>query len=201
MRWQEWISILSGPLGIAITAIVAIYTIRKTAEENRVSNIHAELCSCLVDTVSILHNVLTLLDAVAKKVVYHSVLEGKIIETGYDRYWREISTLAEKFKAVQAKQRLVFPRKLYEDIQKIIKIINKARELVRQVAPDNNHIYPDTTNLQETVNEAISAYRNFLNESRKYLGTDKLKQFTVSDELFIKGKEFAKILEKNGGNW
>lgn len=189
MTWQEWISILSGPIGIAVTASIAIYTIRKTAEESRVTNIHTELCACLVDTVSIVDDILTLLDDVANHVVYQSIPEEKITETAYARYWREISPLAERFKKIKVKQRLVFPRKLYEDVQVIVKKVNVARSLARQAAPNDDHTYPDTRELRSTVDEAISAYLNFLHESRKYLGTDRLEPITLVSELPIKAKE------------
>lgn len=145
MVWQDYISLFSGPIGIAATAIVAVYTIRKTAEESRISNIHTELVGCLVDTVHLIEQVLSLLNDIANHVVYRTVPGEEITETAYRRYWREIGELSKQFRVMQAKQRLVFPRKLYEYIQDIVARINEARNLGRHATTDKDHIYPDTS--------------------------------------------------------
>lgn len=189
MVWQDYISLFSGPIGIAATAIVAVYIIRKTAEESRISNIHTELVGCLVDTVHLIEQVLALLNDIANHVVYRTVPGEEVTETAYRRYWREIGELSKQFRVMQAKQRLVFPRKLYEYIQDIVARINEARNLGRHATPDKDHIYPDTRELRTVVDQAITTYRNFLHESRKYLGTDKLEPISLVSELPIKAKE------------
>ena len=83
MEFDQGFSLIS----ILVVLLIAIFTIRKTAEENRVSNIHAELCSCLVDTVSLIDDLLSLLDGLANHIVYQTVPEEQILETAYSRYW------------------------------------------------------------------------------------------------------------------
>ena len=188
MEFDQGLSLIS----ILVVLLIAIFTIRKTAEENRVSNIHAELCACLVDTVSLIDDLLSLLDGIANHIVYQTVPEEQILETAYSRYWREIGPLSKRFKDIQAKQRLVFPKKLYDHIQDIVKKVNDARGLARHAAPNEDHIYPDTRELRKVVDEAASAYRNLLHESRKYLGTDRIAPITMISELPLKAKEDKK---------
>jgi len=78
MTWQEYIALFSAPIGIAVTAIVAIYTIRRIARESRISNIHSELVSCLVDTVYLIEQVLSLLDDIANHRIYRAIPEEEI---------------------------------------------------------------------------------------------------------------------------
>jgi len=186
MTWYEY---AIGPVGIALTTGVAIYSIRKTLEESRLSNIHVEMCSCLVDTVFIVHEIIILLDGIARKAFYNKIPEEEFIEDAYARYWREIGNLSKQYKRIQAKQKLVFPSKLYEEMIGVIKKSNEARKFARDAAPDENHVYPDTSDLQQAVGDAATAYRNFVNHSRAYLGTDKIEPFAMESELELKGKE------------
>jgi hypothetical protein len=186
MTWYEYVV---GPIGIALTTGVAIYSIRRTVEEMRLSNIHVEMCACLVDTVRVVHESITLLDGIARKACYNKIPEEEFIENAYTRYWREIGKLSDQYKSIQAKQKLIFPSNLYEEINGVIKKLNEARESARYAAPDQNHIYPDTSDLQQAVSNAATAYRNFVNLSRIYLGTDKIKPFAIESELELKDKE------------
>jgi len=189
MTWQEYIALFSAPIGIAVTAIVAIYTIRRIARESRISNIHSELVSCLVDTVYLIEQVLSLLDDIANHRIYRAIPEEEITETAFDRYWRKIGELSDRFREIQSKQRLILPRKLYEKVQEIVLKINEARKLARNAKPNENYLYPNTSELKTVVDIAISSYRELLHESRKYFGTDKLKPISLKSELPIKAKE------------
>jgi len=182
-------------LGIVIIATVAIYTIRKTAKESRVSNIHAEMCACLVDTVSVLNEVFSLLNDITRHVVYNKILEDQIAETAYERYWRELGNLSKRFKEIYAKQQLVFPRKLYKTSQEIVQKVNDARKLARVAKPDKDAVYPDTSKLQQAIKTAFVAYRNFVNDSRAYLGTDKLEPIMMATETTLKAQENKQPLE------
>lgn len=178
--------------------LVAIWLVRKTAEANRITNTYSGMKSCLIETVLILDKVLTLLDGVARKVVYYRVPEKEAIETAYDRYWREIGFLAVRFKEMQSKQKLILPAKLYSRIQELIKEINSARELAKGAVPNEKHIYPDTSELQEKVKSATSQYKDFINNARSYLGTSMLTPFSKKSEDILKTNEDAKIFATGG---
>ena len=99
-------------IGIIATAGIAIYSIRKTAEASRVTNTYSEMKSCLMETVLILDKVLTLLDGVAKKVVYYRIPEKEIIETAHRGegkvvYDEDPKTLVEKVIALIDKEKVV----------------------------------------------------------------------------------------------
>jgi len=130
-----------------------------------------------------------LLDGIARKAFYNKVPEEEFIEDAYARYWREIGNLSDQYKSIQARQKLVFPSKLYKETNHVIKKLNEARKFARYAAPDQNHVYPDTSDLQQAVGDAATEYRNLVNYSRTYLGTDKIKPFAVESELELKGKE------------
>lgn len=183
-------------IGILVTTLVAIYSIRKIAETNRVSNIHLEMTSCLISTISILDRAISLLDDISRHVVYYRVPEQKIIETAYDRYWREIKDLSDKFKKIQSKQKLVFPSELYNNIQDLLKAINNARELVKHVSPDENNLYPDTQELQKEIEIVASKYKNFINRARCYLGTDEISPISKLREEILKANDDEKISKK-----
>jgi len=180
-------------LAILITTLVAIYSIRKTAEANRISNIHLEMASCLIDTISILREAICLLEDIANHVVYNQVPEGKILETAYSRYWKNIKYLSEQFIIIQAKQKLVFPKELYEKIQELIGSINSARKLAKEASPNENNIYPDTRELKNIVNDIALKYRNFIHCARCYLGTDTITPILKKGDEILKSIEDKKI--------
>ena len=179
-------------IGIIATAGIAIYSIRKTAEASRVTNTYSEMKSCLMETVLILDKVLTLLDGVAKKVVYYRIPEKEIIETAYDRYWREIGPLAGQFKEMQSKQKLILPARLYGCIQELIKEMNFARELAKSAVPRENHIYPDTSELQNKMGKVALRYKAFINDARHHLGANANVPFSKKGEEIFKTNEEVK---------
>ncbi len=178
-------------MGIVLTAGIAIYSIRKTAEVSRVTSTYSEMKSCLIETVLIFDKALVLLDGVARKIVYYRVPERTPVETAYNRYWKEIGPLANRFKEMQAKQKLVLPSVLYEGIQKLIRETNLARELVKGAVPDENHIYPDTSELQEKMESATSKYKDFINMARCYLGASELIPLSKKVEDILNTNEEA----------
>ena len=91
-------------LGILVTTVVAIYSIRKTAEANRVSTVHNEMVQCVIDSIIKMRMIRNLLNAIANRVSYYRLPEQELIETAYTRYWREIQAISANFKIIQAKQ-------------------------------------------------------------------------------------------------
>lgn len=195
MCWIEYVKLFTGPIGIIVTAIVAIYSIRRTAKEARVSNIHAELITCLSDTLFLIERILNLLNDIGYHRVYRSIPEEQIVETAYDRYWRELGVLSQDFKKLQAKQRLLLPKPLYDKVQEILECINEARKLARNAKPDENFLYPNTTELIKAVENASESLRNIIDESRKHLGTDKLKPVSIVSELSLLKGEYKEKVE------
>ena len=58
---MEVLTAIISIIGIILTASVAIYSIRKNVEANRVSMIHTEMFQCLIETFPILFEVINLL--------------------------------------------------------------------------------------------------------------------------------------------
>jgi len=176
-------------LGILATTWMAVYAIRKTAEANRISNTHSEMLSCLIETAFVLHESISLLDDIGRHVIYSDIPEEKIIETAYDRYWKTIGALSKEFKKLQSKQKLVLPINIYLNIQKVIEKLNNARELAKYSKPDENNIYPDTTELNKAITEAFGEYRKLINLSRKYSGPNALTPLSAKEDNILRGNE------------
>jgi len=181
-------------LGILVMTLVSIVAIRKTAESNRISTIHNEMLHCIIDSIESIRKVRLLLIHISRKVVYSKLPENKVIETAYDRYWREIKDISEEFNLQQSKQKFVLPKDLYAKMQDLIDKINEAKSKVKYLEPDKNHFYPNTEDLETIVKEINSLYVDFVHEARVYIGVDALKPFSIEKEQIL-GVEEAK--EKN----
>lgn len=186
MNIFDILTVMIAAIGIFLTTIIAIKNIRKAAIESRVSNIHREMTSCIIETVFLLNKILTLLREIAAKVFYLSIPEGNPIGNAYNRYWEDLGDYSAKFQILQAKQRIVFPKKLYEKCQELIKKLNEGRNIAQDLKPNEDNIYPDTSLLTPIVNDAISLHTDFLNMARKYSGADKLEPIVIEEDLFLK---------------
>lgn len=157
---------LVGAIGVIVTAVVAIQSIRKAAEESRITTTHREMAICLVDTIEIFDRVINLLNDVVNNVTYHDISKDIDIESAHSRYWREIGELSSKFKNIYARQKLFLPKDIYSDVQVIIKKLNDARELARKPA-DNN--------LRNLIAQVGKNYDALVDKCRSYLGPHRLE--------------------------
>ena len=80
---------------VLLTAWFSIGAIKKTAEANRVSNIHHELFDCLSKTCKPLSEMIRLLEEVALGIVYTS--DGNIKETAYYIFKKRIDNLKNEY--------------------------------------------------------------------------------------------------------
>ena len=191
MTYKDCIALLSpiiAMLGVVATTWFAIHAIHRTAQENRISNIHAQLLNSLVETISVVDRILKLLNEIASGVTYYTLPEEKVTETAYDRYWREIRALSRCFKPLRAKHKLLFPKSLYEALRQTVTKLNEAREEVCFLKPDDNHVYPDTSALRSLVDQSIKTHHHFIHECRKYIGTGKLAPINLVDDLSIRAE-------------
>jgi len=179
-------------LAMIITALVAVYSIRKTAEENRVSAVHNEMTQCITDSIIRMRMVRKLLNDIANKVSYYRFPEDELVETAYDRYWREIQTISTESKLIQAKQMFVFPRELYEKMQNLINKTNEAREEAKHYNPQVNDFTPGDNELKKIVKEINSIYVDFVNTARRYVRVDALDPISAKNEKILKVEETKK---------
>lgn len=179
-------------LGILVTTLVAIYSIRKTAEANRVSTVHNEMVQCVIDSIIKMRMTRNLLNEIANRVSYYRLPEHGLIETAYNRYWREIQTISADFEIIQAKQMFVFPQKLYEKMQSLINKTNEAREEAKHYNPKTNNFIPHDNKLSKIVKEINSIYVDFVNDARRYVGANALPPISVKNEEILKVEETEK---------
>jgi len=179
-------------LGVLVTTVVAIYSIRKTAEANRVSTVHNEMVQCVIDSIIKMRMTRNLLNEVANKVSYYNLPENKLIETAYVRYWREIQTITTEFKIIQAKQMFVFPKSLYEKMQNLINKTNEARDEAKHYNPETNNFTPGNNSLSECIKEINKIYVDFVNDARRYIGASALAPISVNNEEILKVEEIKK---------
>ena len=172
-----------------VGAIMAVWIISKTTKANRVSNIHSEMCSCLIETIFISKEILSLLEAITKGAFYRQkVPQGEFKDNAHSRYWKEIGNLSKEYRKIRAKQELIFPSSLLEKVKKVTKKLNEGNHLARYACPTDK-IFPDTTKLQEVVDDAKKAYQDFKKDARAYLGTPKLKRITMEEGLSLESDE------------
>ena len=171
MTVSEILILIVSVSGIIATTCVAIYSIRKTAEESRVSGVHKEMCMCLVSTIGILRIVINLIEDVTHNVIYQEHPNGQLGEKAYDRYWERIGGLSNQFENLLPKQRLFLPRVLYDKVSIIVRKLNECRNLIRHFDPENEEQFPCST---ELIEEVGVNYREFIDQARAYIGTDKL---------------------------
>lgn len=172
MTTLEIFSLIISISGIFAITWAAIYSIRKTAEETRVSDVHKEMCMCLVNTIGILREVINLIEDVTHNVIYQDYPEKQGGgEKAYDRYWKRIGELSNQFVILLPKQRLFLPRVLYDEVSIIVEKLNECRNLIRHFDPENRVQFQSSTELLEEVGKN---YREFIDQARAYIGTDKL---------------------------
>lgn len=164
MVWVELV-------GIVIAAMVAIVSIRRVADEARLSSVHSEMRGIIVKAVAVLGRVVELLDHVAGAVRYTSALTGQPIETAHRRFWREIDQSVKEYREITAELRLLLPEPLHHSLESLVVAINAAKNLAKDepTSPNSN------VELREAVDKAGACYREFINASRKYIKADELK--------------------------
>jgi len=181
VNWDQWIvQTLISLVAVGIPAIIAVVTIRKTASENRLSNVHNYMIDCIIDTIQIIKRPLKLLENISNKVFYEEVLGEEFIETAYDRYWREIKSISESFSTIQNRQKFLLPNKLYTIMQKLVDKLNEAREESKCLKPEDK-IYPNTDKLKKIIAAANKLYVEFVNTARGYIGVDNLTSLNNSN--------------------
>lgn len=176
-------------LGILVTTFVAIYSIRKTAEANRVSTVHNEMVQCVIDSIVKMRMIRNLLNEVANRVSYYRLPENELIETAFVRYWREIQPITTEFKIIQAKQMFVFPKSLYEKMQNLIHKINEARDKAEHYNPASDTFTSGDNDLSEYIKEINNIYVDFVNDARRYVGASALVPISVNKEQILQVEE------------
>ena len=181
INWVQWIVQMSISLvAVGIPAIIAIVVIRKTARENRVSNVHNYMTDCIIDSIRVINRPLRLLEDISNKAFYEEIPKRDFIETAYDRYWREIKSISEKFSIIQNRQKFLLPNELYTIMQKLIDKLNESREESKHLIPENK-VYPNTDELKKIIKEANNLYVKFVNIARAYIGVDNLTSLNNSN--------------------
>ena len=175
-------------IGIVGTAYVAIRSIKKTAEENRVSAVHASMCTTLIETTALLSKVLLVLREVAANKHYRTSTGGEFIETAYDRYWKVVEIISRDYRNLESQHRLYLTDELWQKLRKIHRTMNEAKEAVEGVIPDENHIYPNTDEVRTVADKAEKLFDEFIDLARDYIGPDMQKPLTEprAVELFPK---------------
>lgn len=188
-------------VGIVATAAVAIYTIRSSAKESKIKSVFDQMVDTIVEQFQALHETLNLLCKVANKVHISKIPDGTIVETGYDRYWREIETIAKRTNAIRSRKELFFPDEVTKCVNKVIVAVNEASELAKTAKADARHEHKD---LLKKYEEAVGHFDAALNCVRKYLGTDKLTKLSSKDseslQLPTESRDAARSSKAGGDN-
>ncbi|MFH1428919.1 MAG: hypothetical protein ABIH39_04155, partial [Candidatus Margulisiibacteriota bacterium] len=182
---NDYVPLIVNIIGTVIVAGVAIYSIRKTAEESRVSNVHNEMVQNLILNLGFIYEILELLIDISNRVTYELYRDGKNTETAYKRYWAKIDDIGNRSKELLCSRILLFPELINTKMGDIFKVISEAMNNVNNIKMKNDS-YPETDGyhikkLKEHVEQLIPMYQDLLNLCRGYSGTDSLNQITASD--------------------
>ena len=78
---------------------------------------------------------------------------------------------------------MYFPKKLVSTLKEIIQLLNELRYEAKNVKPNERHIYPDTGDIKSVMERAKPLLRDFREQARAYVGSDKLEPITPLEEL------------------
>ena len=141
---------------------------------------HNYMTDCIIDSIRVINRPLRLLEDISNKAFYEEIPKRDFIETAYDRYWREIKSISEKFSIIQNRQKFLLPNELYTIMQKLIDKLNESREESKHLIPENK-VYPNTDELKKIIKEANNLYVKFVNIARAYIGVDNLTSLNNSN--------------------
>jgi hypothetical protein len=162
-------------LAIISTTCIATYSIRKTAEDNKINIIFNEMFRHLVHQVQNHHRIIILSYNLANNIQHYKLPKHEFIETAFTRFWRELGEFKNMSDERKAYGELVFPQELTTINNSIIDAFNKFREQ----AKDEHQI--NTQQLIILVNEMISGYNQLVVKGREFLGTKAISKITIED--------------------
>ena len=100
-----------GILSILGTALIANYSIRKTAMESRISTVHKSMRNCLAETIDLIGNLFILAKAIETESLDRKVVSGEdTTESAWDRYWNHLDEIVDKSRRLYTEQLLYLPQ-------------------------------------------------------------------------------------------
>ncbi len=188
---------LIGLLGALVGGGIAIFSVRVTAKQNRVTFIHEKMTACILETLDLYQSVFTHATAVGLRIAYLAPEEnGQKSESAYERYWRNLGNWASTSTKLYAKQLLFFPRALLRQAKILNRSFNKIRNIISNLEPEytgESFIYPeDDYGLAEHLEKTKRQLDEFVNAGRAFVGSDMLKSFQTWEKDSFLAKEDAK---------
>lgn len=160
----------------AVTAGVAIVAIRRAAEEQRVTTVHALLVSCLTETLDLFRQQYLLLVGIAGGLNYRDRRTG-VEERAFDRFVSRSGELSSRFGALTTQHEMLLPFEAFREIGRLVASFNKCADTAYRCKPDANGIYPDLTNeLEQQIDAFYAIYGEALEVFRRYVGSNQLEE-------------------------
>ena len=178
-------------VSIIATMVVAIYSIKKASDDNKVKYVFDYMVSTLIEQFQAFNEILNLLFRVANKVYISNLPENEILESAYTRYWRQIGDISKRVELIRSKKELFFPDDITISINKVILSLNEASKLAKAAKPNVEGTH---TLLLKKYEEAVFNYNQALTCARQYLGPSKIARLSFEDTLLL-----VNNTEENGG--
>lgn len=173
-------SLVTGLAGVGaalIAAIVAMWSVRRSWRDQKISVVHREMLECMIQTLSLFRRSHLMVDAVAKQTVYRDRVSQKVTGTAFDRFASGQGEVSREYAALMPRHELLFPQDAFQVTKETLDKINDAAWLAYRKNPQKSGVYPATDDLDKRVTELARAYDDCVAVYRSYAGTGKLKAF------------------------
>jgi len=186
-------------LGAILGAVIVLVSVWLGAKQSRISVVHEQMCACLVRTIDLIDEMFTLSKAVSNRLWYRQITDESDLGSAWDRYWDRIDSNSKENKELYSKQLLFLPRKLFNALRRINRLLNEIRHEVRDVKPQKKkvgYVYPDTSDLGIKLDQLQPFLIEFVDAARAYMGVEKLKPFSKWDDAPILSS-YEEIIQNN----
>ncbi len=175
-------------VAIVITTIVAIYAIKRTARENRLTITHDRMTSCLIDTVSMLNKMQLKINSIWNVLTTEKWREDKELEEKYlDELKQLNSIMSGEYFDLLPRQALFFPEKnvlkhlraLYRDL--FNDVLPKLHEISKKGRVEER----EAEDVQDQLRGFESKIRGLINLGRDLIGPEKLEPITETFQFNV----------------
>lgn len=189
LNWEGQLTGLGGIVAAVITAIVAMWSVRRSSRDQKVAVVHQEMAECMVKTLALLRRSYLLIAAVADQAVYRDRISKDISGNAFERFAQGQPSIAKEFGDLVPQHELLFPEEAINATKRILAKVNSAASIAYRKKPDAKSTFPDTRDLMRSVSELAGAYNDCVDIYRNYIGTNKLAAFDSATREMVATSE------------
>ncbi len=162
-------------------SIVIFYCIHKIKNLNKGSSLEVEITTITVELLIGINVIRLLLNQIAMNVVYTRVLDEKVVDSAYAKYWDDINRLFTALETTRSRANVLQQDEMLENLNAVLKLIHVTIEQAQAIKPDCDYVFPDSKELKMMVEELDLKYINLLGSCQHYIEIEQIaKQSTDS---------------------